>query len=457
MLKSAKYIVSINRHSSDLASFFSNKFECKQFFILINDLKKSKWPLVESDLNYIRFSDLESLNVEVDKIYRNEKIIEKILNDTTAFLLAERFSGGPSLRSGMLFSYRTTSIVLKSIEYLQEIEPIAVIFQSYPHHLHTWIFCRVAEQLGVKVFILSDTPLPWKKRVKLGLHSDSFLDCRIENDYPTCSNDALRIVKQKSQDYSSAVPWYMAAQVASSGKATRHLRRIIVELLSRLRITKRENAINSVEMLQEALKSLETKLSPSEKSITFFLQYQPERTTLPQAGVYVDQLYAIQTLRSGMPKDWKLFVKEHPSTFLLNSPIRVRSDGFYRMIASLPNTYILPVDSDPFEVIDSSSAIATITGSVAFEALCRKKEVISFGVNPAHGCRGLYRVNSVSSVKSAIDRIINQKSTLQIEDIESYLCVVEQQSLPKGSKLYSNHQQAEISSAALRELIAEHL
>jgi hypothetical protein len=57
----------------------------------------------------------------------------------------------------------------------------------------------------------------------------------------------------------------------------------------------------------------------------------------------------------------------------------VRNADFYRAVSSLPSTYLVPLERDTFELIDSSVAVATITGTVGLEALCRGKRVIVFG------------------------------------------------------------------------------
>ena len=114
--------------------------------------------------------------------------------------------------------------------------------------------------------------------------------------------------------------------------------------------------------------------------IYFPLHFEPERTTNPDGGDFHDQFLALITLRSFVPKNIKIYVKEHPSQFLLsNRGILGRSPIFYELINKLNNVFLIDIKSDNFTLIKNSNFVATITGTVAIEASIIGKQSLIFG------------------------------------------------------------------------------
>lgn len=121
------------------------------------------------------------------------------------------------------------------------------------------------------------------------------------------------------------------------------------------------------------------------KKIMFFpLHYQPERTSLPDAIPFHDQLRVVDVLSRALPEDWFLLIKEHPTTFRF--PYKVflrgnysRSKQFYDQLKSYSNVELVPLEDSTQDWIRKSRGIATLTGSVTLEALCSRKKVILFG------------------------------------------------------------------------------
>ncbi|WP_316863004.1 hypothetical protein [uncultured Cohaesibacter sp.] len=103
--------------------------------------------------------------------------------------------------------------------------------------------------------------------------------------------------------------------------------------------------------------------------VFYALQYQPERTTSPEAGILSDQLFALQMIREAMPEDWHLLVKEHPSQFLWQTEGELgRWDGYYDQIQNLPRTTLVPTSVPSRPLIKSAKAVCTLTGTVGWEA-----------------------------------------------------------------------------------------
>lgn len=124
-------------------------------------------------------------------------------------------------------------------------------------------------------------------------------------------------------------------------------------------------------------------LSTVKDSIIFLLNFQPERTTLPDAYPYYDLLDGVKELgRVGRP----IFVKEHP--IQLNYPgdgallrgATWRSRKFYEEL-SRRTAGFLPRTREVDERLATDNVIATTTGTVAVELFFRKIPVLVLANN----------------------------------------------------------------------------
>ncbi|MBI3046059.1 MAG: hypothetical protein HYY86_00730 [Candidatus Harrisonbacteria bacterium] len=160
------------------------------------------------------------------------------------------------------------------------------------------------------------------------------------------------------------------------------------------------------------------------------LNYQPERTSSPQGGVFVNQILMIEILAASVPSDWLIYVKEHPSQWLprgLNF-FNCRYRGFYKSIARLPNVRLVPMATGTHELIRNCQVLATVSGTAGWEALMRAKPVLVFGFPWYKECSGVFKVNNVESCKDAIWRI-RQGFGVSPELMFNYLAALDQSSV----------------------------
>ena len=135
---------------------------------------------------------------------------------------------------------------------------------------------------------------------------------------------------------------------------------------------------------QKIMRKLSRKKPNLEKPYVFFaLHAQPERTTDPEAGIFSNQFLAIKKLSSLIPKNWEIIVKEHPLQFDIRylhlKQLHFRNPNFYELIQSIPNVQIVSENFSSDMLISKSQAVATGTGSVAWEAILKGKHAITFG------------------------------------------------------------------------------
>ncbi|MEM9278006.1 MAG: hypothetical protein AAGA76_05490 [Pseudomonadota bacterium] len=134
-----------------------------------------------------------------------------------------------------------------------------------------------------------------------------------------------------------------------------------------------QRAVENERYLSNAAKFF--KDSPAEEPYVYFpLHLQPEMTTDILGGEYADQVLALEELRKLVPEHISIYVKENPK-----QTGRLRSETFFERIAKLANVKFLSRDVPSFQLSENAVAVATITGTVGWEALRMGKPVIVFG------------------------------------------------------------------------------
>jgi hypothetical protein len=136
------------------------------------------------------------------------------------------------------------------------------------------------------------------------------------------------------------------------------------------------------------------------------LHFQPERTTLPNAGVFRDQVLLCETLARHLPDGWRLLVKEHPRQFSNRLNVtRFRAPEDYERIAALPNTSLLAIETPSSEVAAMAGAVATATGSAGWEAIQMGTPALVFGFPWYAHAPGVTPVRNEQSIAAATRRL----------------------------------------------------
>jgi len=117
--------------------------------------------------------------------------------------------------------------------------------------------------------------------------------------------------------------------------------------------------------------------------IYFALHQSPERTTMPEGGIFFDQISAIKLLRKSVPKNIKIYVKEHPNQFWLKDStietLYFKGIKFYKELKNINNLELLSNKIRSDEIIKNAICTATITGTSGWESIKAGKKAIVFG------------------------------------------------------------------------------
>lgn len=137
------------------------------------------------------------------------------------------------------------------------------------------------------------------------------------------------------------------------------------------------------------------------------LHYQPERATVPLGGLFGDQLLIVEWLTATLPNGWKLYVKEHPWQLQPYGRGEVeRSAFFYELLCRNKNVVLVSREAVTGDLVRRARAVATVTGSVGWDALCAGVPTLIFGAAWYRDCPGVYEVRNHDGLKAEFDRII---------------------------------------------------
>lgn len=158
--------------------------------------------------------------------------------------------------------------------------------------------------------------------------------------------------------------------------------------------------------LRKLYESLSENPVPGEKYILFPLHYQPEETTSPCGGFFVNQWLCIETLLANTPNDWYVYVKEHPHQYLSHfQGCTSRIPDLYRNLKKNPRIRLMPFNMDSKVLIKDAIAVSTITGTVGWEALVMEKPVVIFGTIWFEDCIGTLKVKDSKTAHQIYEHI----------------------------------------------------
>lgn len=385
---------------------------------------------------------------------------EQALNDLsceelmTLGMLSRRFDG-------MTINERK-SLYHELVEFwagvIKEVKPDVFIFSAIPHVVYDHVIYSLAKKQGKKIILVEPSLI----KDRMLIYRDTFVKnhmlCqRININYSKnfsaedLSKDIQEYYKSQSNPILAEKPIYMkrtGREFKSPGLVlgeklfliARNFRLNGWKEFWKSYVENYEHFLDSFYFflktslcnIRKEYLSLQTVPNLEEPFIYFALHRQPEKSTNPQGGVYDDQILALRTLRAALPANWSIYVKEHPLQWRLNKAGKLgkirgnlqysdyRFPGFYKKIATITNTFLVPINTESAVLIEKSKAVATITGKAGLEAMLRKKPVLIFGRTWYQEAPGVFRVNDVESARKAL-RAIKEQFVFHDQDVVNFL------------------------------------
>jgi len=327
---------------------------------------------------------------------------------------------------------------------LSTLKPDAIIYNDAPHKSYKYVVYCVAKHLGIRQVMLRNTQIGG--RMFLTDDTEDYRTLRTlakANEGKNFTVDDLSLdirdyyQKQRSIDQS---PFYarsenirkrtrmMSSFLPSTETVIKNIKNLTLlktaYLYIRMLFTKR--TLPSIEPFRRSVWKIklqekkwkrtkdefkneytkyQTKPNYSKKYIYIALQRQPERSTLTDGDVFVDQTLMIDILSHIIPSDWIIYVKESQIQWTGPRSHAGRFKGYTEEIARKDNVYVVPIETSTFDLIKNSQTVAGVTGSPPWEAILRGKPSIAFGYTWYVYCDGVFVVHDIESAKCALEKI----------------------------------------------------
>ena len=290
-----------------------------------------------------------------------------IVKDELLYLLYEREKRKPFSLSR--FNNKLVSYIFNLASNLNKNNIKELIFNTTPHNFYTYLLYKVAIESNIGVVWCNSGLMCSRYSI-----TKSFLD---KQDYILPEKNIKRFSEKETEWLKSRSSEYRLPDYEQKRK-NQMLGTYYNLRIDLMKWYKRIDLVYWKFKIYKKYKKITEKFVLPKSYILFPLHYQPERTTLPEGGIFHNQIYALKLLLKSLPKNMVVVAKEHPSTFSNMCHWKYRWPEYY---FEDKNLIWAPINLESGNLIKKSKIVASINGSVCFEALLLKKKVVFFADN----------------------------------------------------------------------------
>lgn len=374
----------------------------KKFF----DNRETIYPIYERKMDEVMTLAYQPKNTV------GEEILNSIhLNhDMIFYILNRHFNTNVSMKF--------TLLKYKLISYCHDIliktKPDLVSFNVTPHDPVAYLLYSLCRYFGIKTVIY---------------HKAIFFNSVILCENVGNQNELLiktknmRYSNKHSQDYAEdiisslmtpAAPKYMFTQKSQYGNVLKRFKEQVVKkgnpLKHIVKQLKREAIANDYNRHIDvhSIKQIDKLVNAGKKLLFFPLHFQPEHTTLPNGGIYAQQWLVVEWLIKCTSKDYIILVKEHPTQMIYPFNPLVRGKELYTALKGIDDRVkLVATNVLSRDIIERSTAVVTISGTITFESIFLGKNVAVFGDSPGIGLHGVFVTDTISKLKQFISMLDN--------------------------------------------------
>lgn len=151
------------------------------------------------------------------------------------------------------------------------------------------------------------------------------------------------------------------------------------------------------------------------KNYFFFpLSVRPESTSSIYGFHNYDDIETIRLISNNLPKNFMLFVKQHPDDLSRNS-------SFYSCIRKIPFVRILQPSLNSIDLIKNSVGVITHSGTAGFESILYQKPVILLGKANYEFHKNVRKVKTILDLHNELRNISNGKYIFKNNDKKEFL------------------------------------
>lgn len=329
---------------------------------------------------------------------------------------------------------------------IKRYKPQAIIFGDIPHIAYQFVVYVIARNLGIPVVMPRVTQITGRQMTTSDIESyDRLLhiidrmkdeDVSLDDLSPDVKKYYLKQTQASSEESS---PFYMRSKFMNRldrawnilpppATIFKHLKSGTffstgVNFFKTFRTKKRLANINPfgksgftlyrsyrtwkkrIDEVKKEYESLQQTPDWDEKYIYLPLHKQPECSTNAMGGAFVDQHMVVDMVSRALPDGWKVYVKESPVQWVGPRAHLGRYQGYYSRMAENQNVKIVPTNVSTYKLLNNAQAVATVTGTAAWEAVLRGKPALVFGYIWYMYCDGIFRISNMQQCDSAIQKI----------------------------------------------------
>jgi len=164
---------------------------------------------------------------------------------------------------------------------------------------------------------------------------------------------------------------------------------------------------------------------PKKPFVFLAVHFQPEATTLPMAGKFIDPLRIASLMLASLPGGVSVAMKEHHQMFRYRTQwAQARDSAFIRSLAELKErgAQVMSADISSHTLVSNCLGVATSTGTIGWEALQRGRPVIVFGFPWYASAPGCYVIKSESDVWPAVHNVAKRPWPHLEKKVDSWRC-----------------------------------
>lgn len=331
-------------------------------------------PEMKSEL----FQKYISLDIKIDKNKEKEvmNVFDKYVDLVSRYNQNMCVSHNDYVNSfQILFKFFYKFIIYEKIDI--------VFFSNIPHQGWDLLLYKVAKLLDIKVFFLFQLWEP-ETEIKLIGYTDT---AELNEIYRLMTKKMRNCEIQIPKKYEKDLSYMKNVNIISQNDIKfKFGRKDALRLLLpfRKKFMNSRKFINKYINRMEKYKSLKSSLDArdmfveapdySKKFVYFGLHLQPEATTSFYGGEYNDQLLAIERLAEIIPDEWKIYVKENPK-----QTDACRGDLFYKRLHLINKVVQVPNTTNTYELMENCQFVASVTGTMIYEAVSGGKPAVMFG------------------------------------------------------------------------------
>lgn len=260
------------------------------------------------------------------------------------------------------FDYLSALLIENQIELL--------LFFTLPHFGSDYLLVVLAKYLRLKMVLMSQSLVPNRFFYVTSLEDfGTFHTAKTIFDAPYIT---IPCKVKKTYFYMKNIP---IANKNCHYLLANDLKKYILKKRSRKTFWRcMKSYIECVTFKKNYKKYKKSQVDLNKKYVYFPLHLQPELTTSTLGGRYSDQLLALEMISDIIPDDWLIYVKENPKQLGL-----CRGSYFFMRLGKIEKAVYIAKNFDTFALTQNAKFVATVTGSVGWEAISGGKSAVVFG------------------------------------------------------------------------------